>query len=77
MLGKVSLATNIPANTEILKDGYNSVLYSNEKELIKILKDIDSGILREGSFSEGIKETQKEIEKIWSQEYFDKNYYAE
>jgi len=77
MLGKVSLATDIPANTEILKDGYNSVLYSNEKELVNILKDIDCDTLREESFSKGIKETQKEIEKIWSQEYFDKNYYAE
>lgn len=75
MLGKVSLATNISANTEILKDRYNSVLYSSDKELEKILKDIDSGKLKSGSFEKGIKDTQKRIQDIWSQEYFDKNYY--
>jgi ubiquinone/menaquinone biosynthesis C-methylase UbiE len=75
MLGKVSLATDIPANTEILKDGYNSVLYSSDQELEKILKDIDSGKVKGSSFEKGIKEAQKEIEEIWSQEYFDKHYY--
>ncbi len=75
MLSRPSLATNISANTEVLKDRYNSVLYSNEAELEEILKDIDSGKLNGQSLKKGIDETQDEILKIWSQEYFDKHYY--
>jgi len=74
MLGKVSLASDIPANTEILVDGYNSVLYENEKDLINILKDIDEGNIIEEDFKKGIMETQKKISGIWSYEYFVNNY---
>jgi glycosyltransferase involved in cell wall biosynthesis len=75
MLGKASLATNISANTEVLKNEYNSLLYSNKKELVGILKGIDTGEIVEEDLEKGILQSQKEIRKIWSQEYFDKNYF--
>lgn len=75
MLNKPSLATNISANTEILEDGYNSLLYSNKSELKDILKRIDRGEIKLEMFDRGIEECQKRIKEIWSQEYFDKNYF--
>lgn len=75
MLGKISLASDISANREILKNGYNSILYKSEEELNKILRDIDNGNINVELFDKGIKETKGEIEEIWSQEYFDKHYY--
>jgi glycosyltransferase involved in cell wall biosynthesis len=77
MLGKISLATDIPANRELLRDGYNSILYSSKKELMKILKDIDGGKLKTKRLEEGIKETQEKIQKIWSEEYFNRNYFKD
>lgn len=77
MIGKVSLATNIPANKELLKDGYNSILYSSDNQLIKILKDLDKGKLKTKKLEKGIKETQEMIREIWSEEYFDKNYFRD
>ncbi|MGI6423152.1 MAG: glycosyltransferase [Candidatus Dojkabacteria bacterium] len=77
MLGKPSIATDISANTEILKNGYNSLLYSTEKELITILKEIDGGKIEGRDLEKGILESQEEIREIWSQEYFDKNYFYE
>ena len=77
MLGKSTIATNIPANTEILKNEYNSLLYSNEEELITILKGIDGGRIEEEDLKKGILESQEEIKKSWSQEYFDKNDFYE
>lgn len=74
MLGKVSLASDISANTEILVDGYNSVLYKDSKDLVNILKDIDEGNIKESDFKKGISETQKKISEIWSSEYFENNY---
>ncbi len=74
MLGKVSVASNIPANTEILKDGYNSVLYKDGKDLEGILRDIDERNIQGGDFKSGIEETQRVISDIWSYEYFVNNY---
>lgn len=77
MLGKVSLATDIPANKELLRNGYNSILYSDDEQLMKILKNIDNGKLNIHKFDKGIKETQKKIKEIWSEEYFNRNYFKD
>ena len=74
MLDKVSLASDISANTEVLKNGYNAVLYKDNKELGNILREIDEGNLNNTKFTEGIQNTQKEINRIWSYEYFKENY---
>lgn len=74
MLGKCSLASNISANTEVLKDGYNSVLYNSEKDLEDILKDIDGENMTGKDLDIGIVETQKKINEIWSEDYFIHNY---
>lgn len=76
MLGKVSLATDIPANQELLKNGYNGILYSSEKELIKILDDISKEKINMQKLQKGIKETQEHVRKIWSKKYFNENYFS-
>ena len=59
MLGKISIASRISANTEYLNDG-NSILYSNDEELLEILKDIDNGGINENDYKDVIKECQNE-----------------
>jgi glycosyltransferase involved in cell wall biosynthesis len=75
MLGKISLATDIEANRELLKNGYNAILYKNNKELDKVLKKLDEGYNPEEEMQEGIKETQKITKEIWEYRYFVKNYF--
>ena len=75
MLGKASLATDIPANKELLKDGYNAVLYLDDIELMKILRNINNERLNIMKLNTGILETQKRIRYIWSEEYFNSNYF--
>lgn len=75
MLGKISLATNIEANRELLKDGYNALLYKDDKELDKILRKIDKGYNPEKEMKKGIEETQKSTREIWEYRYFFSNYF--
>jgi hypothetical protein len=75
MLGKLSLASDISANRELLVDNKNALLYNSSKELIKKLEMIEKDPLIENKFEDGILETQKYISRIWSYEYFKKNYF--
>jgi glycosyltransferase involved in cell wall biosynthesis len=73
MLGRVALATDIPANTDILSDN-DSILYKSEEELIDILKRVESGKYKFSALEKGIADKQKVVNKIWSDEYFLNNY---
>lgn len=75
MLGKISLATDIEANRELLKDGYNAILYKDNKQLDGILRKLDEGYNPEKEMRRGIIETQKMTKKIWDYRYFESNYF--
>jgi len=77
MLGKISLASDIDANRELLENKVNSILYSGEEELMKILRDIDSKEYGLKRLEKGIKKTQEHIQEIWSEEYFNENYFKD
>lgn len=74
MLDVVSLATNITANTEVLTNGSNGILYTEKDQLIKILDNIDEKGIDMGKFKKGLKIARDEILKNWEYKYFINNY---
>lgn len=76
MLGKVSLASDIPANQESLKDGYNAIMYKNSAELVDVLNSIEAEQIDLEKITKGVIKSQKMYKDMWSDEYFNKNYYG-
>lgn len=74
MLGKVTLAMNIPANTESLVDGKNAILYQHVGEIAAYLKKIEAGKFDVKRLENGALVSQESIRKIWSHNYFMQNY---
>ena len=74
MMGKPVIATDTPSNRELLKDNDNGLLYSNQKELTSILKNIESqpGLIEK--FRDGVHKTANIIKKNWDATAFLEKY---
>jgi glycosyltransferase involved in cell wall biosynthesis len=67
------IARDMSCNTELLRDGFNSLLYKNEKELEDILNCLEEEGVFEG-LRKGLKKTKKEIEEFTDERRFLKEY---
>ena len=73
MLGKAVIARETNSNKELLKDNYNSFLYSDAADLKCLLESLETsdGLNR---ISAGVKKTSEVIKDNWSAENFLKKY---
>ena len=71
MFNKSVLARKTNSNRELLKDGFNSLLYSTEEELKqKLMFLIKNSLI----MKKGVNKTKNYILKIWEEENFLRNY---
>lgn len=72
MLDKVSIASDISANREVLKNRYNGILYSDSESLLNVLNSLSNSGRKD--LLRGIKETREKVLKNWDYDYFIKSY---
>jgi len=73
MLEKPVLAKNTLSNRELVKEGFNGFLYSNNKELKEKFARLIKGY-KNPKIKKGVQETKKMILNIWNEKRFLKEY---